>query len=70
MVTDDSHSSRISRELDGVAMEILMFNIKKPHMRRGLSQRLSWFVRPRTIKLAFLLVRLASEIAKFFDRFS
>lgn len=44
-------------------------DVQKPPRRRVLKSRWSWLTRPGTIRLAFALVRLVSEIAKVIDKF-
>lgn len=47
----------------------MQIDVQKPHKRRALKSRWSWLTRPSTIRLAFALVRLVSEIAKVMDKF-
>ena len=47
----------------------MQIDVQKPPKRRALKSRWSWLMRPRTIRLAFALVRLVSEIAKLIDKF-
>jgi len=44
-------------------------DVQKPPKRRALKSRWSWLTRPGTIRLAFALVRLVSEIVKVMDKF-
>ncbi len=44
-------------------------DVQKPHKRRAPKSRWSWLARPETIRLAFALVRLVSEIAKVMGKF-
>lgn len=44
-------------------------DVQKPPKRRALKNRWSWLTRPGTIRLAFALVRLVSEIAKVMNKF-
>ncbi len=43
-------------------------DVQKPHKQRALKSWWSWLTRPRTIRLAFALVRLVSEVAKLIDK--
>ena len=47
----------------------MQIDVQKPPKRRALKSRWSWLTHPGTIRLAFALVRLVSEIAKVMDRF-
>jgi hypothetical protein len=47
----------------------MQIDVQKPPKRRVLKSRWSWLTRPGTIRLAFALVRLVSEIAKVMDKF-
>lgn len=54
----------------GVARSFVMkINVQKPHKRRALKSLRLWLMRPSTIRLAFALVSLVSEIAKVIDKF-
>lgn len=44
-------------------------DVQKPTKRRAQKSLWSWLTRPNTIRLAFELVRLVSEIVKIIDKF-
>jgi hypothetical protein len=66
LVAGDSRSTHMVCVLVGAAKETVLKDVLKPHKRQEASQqrkKFSW-VRPATIRNAFLVAKLLGQIAK------